>query len=411
MSPRARLLAAAAAGALALSACGVGGQDSALDVLSSPTGSAPEGGSSPALSEGPREQVPSALDDPLSDGLPEPLIEVPRILSGGPPPDGIPPVDDPRFDMVDEVDWLRPNEPVLALSLNGEYRAYPVQIMMWHEIVNDTVAGVPVAVTFCPLCNSALVFDRRLTGPDGVDRLVSFGTSGKLYNSDLLMYDRQTESLFSQLIGLGVAGVLTGVELDRYPVQTVSYQDWSTAHPDGLVLNRVTGQERSYGANPYEQYDTENREPFLFDGELDDRLPAKRRVVGVATSDGSSAVAVDHAVLERDGVVPLSVGGRDLVAVMASSASSALDSVEISEGRPVGSTGVLDPQLDGRVLTLQVRDGRLVDAETGTAWSVTGEALDGPLAGESLTAVPHTDPFWFAWAAFYPDTEVVASTG
>ena len=408
--PRARALAAAAAATLALSACGVSAEDdAALDVLSSPTESVGEGDGSPSA-EGPREQVPSALDNPLADGLPEPLIEVSRILSGGPPPDGIPPVDDPRFDTVGEVDWLAPNEPVLALSLGGEHRAYPVQIMMWHEIVNDTVAGAPVAVTFCPLCNSALVFDRRLTGPDGADRLVSFGTSGKLYNSDLLMYDRQTESLFSQLIGLGVAGVLTGVELDRYPVQTVSYEDWSAAHPDGLVLNRVTGQERNYGANPYEQYDTEDREPFLFDGQVDDRLPPKRRVVGVASADGSAAVAVDHALLEQEGVVALSLDEQELVAVMASSASSALDSGEISQGRLVGSTGVLDPRLDGRVLTLQVQDGELVDAETGTTWSVTGEALDGPLAGESLTAVPHTDPFWFAWAAFYPNTEVV-STG
>jgi hypothetical protein len=403
------VLAAAAAGVLVLSACGVGGADSALDVLSSPTEPTPDGDRSPAMTEGPREQVPSALDDPLADGLPEPLIEVSRILSGGPPPDGIPPVDDPWFDTVDEVDWLQPNEPVLALSLNGEHRAYPVQIMVWHEIVNDIVAGTPLAVTYCPLCNSALVFDRRLTGPDGIDRLVSFGTSGKLYNSDLLMYDRQTESLFSQLIGLGVAGALTGVELDRYPVQTVSYEDWSTAHPDGLVLNRVTGQERNYGVNPYEQYDDEDRAPFLFDGQVDNRLPPKRRVVGVASEDGSTAVAVDHALLERQGVVSLTLDGRELVVVMASSASSALDSSEIAEGRRVGSTGVLDPRLEGQTLTLQVQGGRLVDAETGTTWSVTGEALQGPLAGRSLTAVPHTDPFWFAWSAFYPDTEAIAT--
>ena len=409
MRLRARVLTSAAAGALVLSACGISEQDdAALDVLSSPTESVGQGDGSPALTEGPREQVPSALDNPLADGLPDPLIEVSRILSGGPPPDGIPPVDDPRFDTVDEVDWLAPNEPVLALSLGGEHRAYPVQIMMWHEIVNDTVAGAPVAITYCPLCNSALVFDRRLTGPDGDDRLVSFGTSGKLYNSDLLMYDRQTESLFSQLIGLGVAGVLTGVELDRDPVQTFSFEDWSETHPDGLVLNRVTGQERNYGLNPYEQYDTEEREPFLFDGEVDDRLPPKRRVVGVATADGSAAVAVDHSLLERQGVVPVSLDGRDLVAVMASSASSALDSGTIAEGRSVGSTGVLDPQREGQTLTLEVTDGRIVDVETGSTWSVTGEALDGPLAGETLTAIPHTDPFWFAWAAFYPETEVIS---
>ena len=187
------------------------------------------------------------------------------------------------------------------------------------------------------------------------------------------------------------------------------FEDWSATHPDGLVLNRVTGQERNYGSNPYEQYDTEEREPFLFDGEVDDRLPPKRRVVGVATADGSAAVAVDHSLLERQGVVPVSLDGRDLVAVMVSSASSALDSGTIAEGRSVGSTGVLDPPREGQTLTLEVTDGRIVDVETGSTWSVTGEALDGPLAGETLTAVPHTDPFWFAWAAFYPETEVISA--
>ena len=410
---RRRAAVAVALGALVLSACAAPAEDdAALDVLSSPaTDAAARGDDGAALAEGPREDVPSALVDPAADGLPEPLVNVSRILSGGPPPDGIPPVDEPRFDTVEEVDWLAANEPVLALSLGGEHRAYPVQIMMWHEIVNDEVAGVPVAVTFCPLCNSALVFDRRLTGPDGEDRLVSFGTSGKLYNSDLLMYDRQTESLWSQLIGLGVAGVLTGVELDRYPVQTVAFSEWAEAHPDGLVLNRITGEVRDYGSNPYQRYDDESREPFLFDGDTDDRLAPKRRVVGVATRDGAHAVAIDHALLADDGVVPLTLDDQDLVAVMASSAASALDSGAIAEGRPVGSTGVLDPELDGMRLTLQVQDGQLVDAETGTTWSVTGAALSGPLEGQALTAVPHTDPFWFAWAAFYPDTELLSAEG
>jgi hypothetical protein len=397
--------------AMVLTACGAGSQEEssadALDVLGSSESQTSDGEDGVLLSESAREDVPSALDSPLAEGLPEPLVDVSRIQEGGPPPDGIPPIDDPRFDTVAEVDWLADNEPVLALTIGEQARAYPVQIMMWHEIVNDEVAGVPLAVTFCPLCNSALVFDRRLTGPDGVDRLVSFGTSGKLYNSDLLMYDRQTESLFSQLIGLGVAGVLTGVELDRYPVQTVAYGSWREQNPDGLVLNRITGQVRNYGANPYESYDEEDRAPFLFDGVADDRLPPKRRVVGVATADGSSALAVDHALLEREGVVDVSFAGRDLVAVMVSGGASALGSGTIAESDAVGATAVLDPVVDGQRLTLAVDGDVLRDAETGTTWSVTGQALDGPLAGSSMQALAHTDPFWFAWAAFYPDTELV----
>jgi hypothetical protein len=378
-----------------------------LDVVGQSSGEAVDDGA--LLPDSPREDVSSALDNPIGEGLPQPLVETDRIVSGGPPPDGIPPVDEPRFDTIDEVDWLDDNEPVLAVTIGGESRAYPVQIMIWHEIVNDQIAGVPVSVTYCPLCNSALVFDRRLTGPDGAERLVSFGTSGLLYNSDLLMYDRQTESLWSQLIGLGVAGVLTGVELDRYPVQTLSYADWREQNPDGLVLNRITGQERNYGANPYELYDQESDTPFLFDGDADDRLPPKRRVVGVATPDGSQAVAVDHALLQSEGVVPVTFDGRELVAVMVSGAASALDSGTIAEGRTVGSTAVLDPVVDGQRLTLTAADAGLTDAETGSTWTLAGTATSGPLAGSTLEVVPHTDPFWFAWAAFYPDTVLVDS--
>jgi hypothetical protein len=410
MSPR-RAVALVLAGALLAAVCGTGADDSsaddALDVVGQSSGEAVDDGT--LLPESPREDVPSALDNPIGEGLPQPLVETDRIVSGGPPPDGIPPVDEPRFDTIDEVDWLDDNEPVLAVTIGGESRAYPVQIMIWHEIVNDQIAGVPVSVTYCPLCNSALVFDRRLTGPDGAERLVSFGTSGLLYNSDLLMYDRQTESLWSQLIGLGVAGVLTGVELDRYPVQTLSYADWREQNPDGLVLNRITGQERNYGANPYELYDQESDTPFLFDGDADDRLPPKRRVVGVATPDGSQAVAVDHALLQSEGVVPVTFDGRGLVAVMVSGAASALDSGTIAEGRTVGSTAVLDPVVDGQRLTLTATDDGLTDAETGSTWTLAGAATGGSLAGSTLEVVPHTDPFWFAWAAFYPDTVLVDS--
>jgi len=135
---------------------------------------------------------------------------------------------------------------VLSLTLGTETRAYPVQVLIWHEIVNDTVAGTPVAVTYCPLCNSALAFDRRVAG-----RVVSFGTSGRLYQSDLVMYDRQTESLWPQLELRAVAGMLTGTTLRPYPVSTVAWADWRRANPDGWVLSRETGHARDYGRNPY----------------------------------------------------------------------------------------------------------------------------------------------------------------
>jgi hypothetical protein len=174
----------------------------------------------------PEEHVPSALDDPTAKGLPKPLVDPKRIIDAGPPPDGIPALAEANFQRANRVDWLIPEEPVLSLTLNGETRAYPVQILIFHEIVNDTVGGVPVAVTYCPLCNSAIAYDRRVAR-----RVVTFGTSGKLLYSNLVMYDRQTRSLWPQLAGQAVAGVLTGTRLIAYTVQTVAWQDWRADNP------------------------------------------------------------------------------------------------------------------------------------------------------------------------------------
>jgi len=160
-------------------------------------------------------------------------IDYSELLSGGPPRDGIPSIDDPKFISVSEAaDWLAPNEPVIALELNGDVRAYPLQILIWHEIVNDTVGGVPVIVTFCPLCNSAITFDRRLNG-----KVFEFGTSGLLRNSDLVMYDRTTESLWQQFTGEGIAGDMAGAQLSFYPSSIISFGDFRAAHPNGKVLS------------------------------------------------------------------------------------------------------------------------------------------------------------------------------
>lgn len=138
----------------------------------------------------PRQSVPSALEDPTAPGVPEPTVDPAKIISGGVPPDGIPAIDAPRFERTAEIDWLAQREPVLSLALDRETRAYPVQVLMWHEIVNDTVAGTPIVMTHSPLCNSALAFERTID-----DEVLDFGVSGPLYNSALVMYDRQTVSL------------------------------------------------------------------------------------------------------------------------------------------------------------------------------------------------------------------------
>ncbi len=347
-----------------------------------------------------REDVPSALDDPRDASFPAPLIDPDEVRSGGPPPDGIPPIDEPNFLPVDGVDFLEDDEPVLALEIDGEARAYPLQVMTWHEIVNDTLAGVPVTVTYCPLCNSAIAYDRRLG-----DRVLDFGTSGKLYNSSLVMYDRQTESLWAHFTGEAVIGFLTGEQLELYPMSTVAWAEFRTAHPDGLVLSRDTGFSRDYGRNPYPGYDDVDTAPFLFDGEVDGRLAAKQRVIGIESDGDAVAVRLDR--LADDGVRAVEVGGRGLVVWVAAGTASALDSGTISGGRDVGSTGVFVSEVDGQALDFRSETGGFVDEQTGTRWNVLGHAVDGPLAGASLEPVAHVDTFWFAWGAFMPDSRIV----
>lgn len=373
-------------------------------------GSEPDGsqaGPTPVdqITSSPVEDVTSALTAPDAADLPPPTIDLTELQAGGPPPDGIPAIDTPRFLAAGDVDFLADEEAVLALSLDGEDRAYPVQVMIWHEIVNDTVAGVPVAVTYCPLCNSAVAYDRRLDDGAGGERVVDFGTSGLLFRSSLVMYDRQTESLWSHFTGEAVAGFLTGAELDTIPVATVSWGDWRDAHPDGLVLSRDTGFDRDYGRNPYPGYDDIDEPPFLFDGEVDGRLAAKTRVVAVRGDQES--VAVDQAELAERRVVEVALDGRDLVVWLVPGTASALESATVADGRDVGATGVFVPEAGGRSLTFTAEGDGFVDTETSTTWDVLGRGVDGPLADEQLEAVAHLDTFWFAWAAFEPATRIV----
>jgi hypothetical protein len=283
--------------------------------------------------------------------------------------------------------------------VNGEARAYPIQIMTWHEIVNDTIAGRPVTVSYCPLCNSAIAYDRRLG-----DRVLDFGTSGKLYQSALVMYDRQTESLWSHFTGQAVIGTLTGAQLELVPMSTVSWSDWRDANPDGLVLSRDTGYDRNYGENPYPGYDDVDDPPFLYKGKTDGRLAAKERVVGIRR--GNDAVAIRTKNLYKRRVTEIEVGGTRLVAWLQRGTASALDRSSVDSGRDVGATGVFDPIVDGRRLTFEARRSGFRDIETGSTWDVLGNATGGPLAGAELTPVEHVDTFWFAWAAFLPDTRI-----
>jgi hypothetical protein len=347
----------------------------------------------------------SALEDRFDPRLPEPLIPLDLVQSGGPPPDGIPPIDEPTFEPADTVTWLETDEPVLSLTVEDETRAYPLRVMTWHEIVNDTVAGIPVAVTYCPLCNSGVAFLRELDG-----RVLSFGTSGMLYADNLVMYDRQTESLWPQLTGQASIGELTGEKLDAIPMGTVAWSEFRDAHPTALVLSQDTGFDRPYGSNPYVGYDDPDGDLLSgVPGELDERLPVKERVIGL--SEGSDAVAVVRSGLAGRAPLEVTVGDRSVVLWHRPGQASALDTPSIPGGQNIGTVGVFDPVLDGRHLYFTSRRGVFEDEETGTRWDVLGRAVAGPLKGAQLEPYQHLDTFWFAWVAFNPDTELLDPAG
>ncbi|MCL1598835.1 MAG: DUF3179 domain-containing protein [Actinomycetia bacterium] len=358
-----------------------------------------------AVGAGALPEGPSALDDRFDDAFPDPLIDPGDVLSGGPPPDGIPPIDDPKFISVQDADaWLNDVEPVLVVDVNGDVRVYPIQIMIWHEIVNDTVGGVPLAVTYCPLCNSAISFSRTVRGVE-----TTFGTSGSLYFANLVMYDRATESLWNQLDGRAVIGVLTGDVLEQVPSSTVSWGDLKESRPDAKVLDRdATGYRRGYGTNPYTGLDDPNGQPFLFNGDVDVRAKAMQNIVAMESE--SDAVAWSLDAISDDSGISVTEGefaGDPIVIFWKSGEASALDTSDIAEGRDVGTVGVFSPTVDGRELTFTTEGDTFIDDETSSEWNVFGEAVSGPLSGTTLEPVVFVRTFWFSWAAFRPDTDLV----
>jgi len=327
-------------------------------------------------------------------------VSLSEISSGGPRKDGIPPLDHPKFVGAAEAStWLKPAEPVIALTVGAESRAYPMQILIWHEIVNDTVGGVPVTVTFCPLCYTAIAFDRRAAG-----RILDFGTTGDLRKSDLVMYDRQTESWWQQAVGRAIVGDLTGTQLTILPAGIVSWAIFRTAHPDSTVLSRDTGFNRSYGLNPYSGYDSAGTQPFLFDGKPDGRLPPKEHVVTVSL--GGEDVAYPYTVLKQRRVIRDRVGGKSIVVFYQAGTRSAMDAGSVADGFDLGASGVFMPEVDGRTLNFKATASDFVDAETGSHWNLLGQAVAGPRAGRQLDPVVHGDDFWFEWAAFKPATRI-----
>jgi hypothetical protein len=323
-----------------------------------------------------------------------------EIQSGGPPRDGIPPIDDPSFVTIADADgWLDNREPVIVLKINEVTRAYPLQIMTWHEIVNDVVAGVPVAVTFCPLCYAAIVFERPSVEGD----LLTFGTSGNLRHSDLVMWDRQTESWWQQFNGEAIVGSLTGMKLTTLPAPLISWGEFKTRFPDADVLSRRTGHARRYGDNPYVGYDDVAKKPWLFEGETDGDLRPMERIIGVEAGLTSKAYLLRDVRSER--TLHDTIDGVPIVLFWTPEAASAVDRREIAKSKRIGSVGAYRALLDGRKLSFRRSgDGLFEDEQTGSTWNLFGESIDGSLKGERLKPLVHHNTFWFVWSVFRPES-------
>jgi hypothetical protein len=348
----------------------------------------------------PPETPPPGAEREFSTDFSRHTVSYSEVFSGGPPKDGIPAIDAPKFVSIAEAnDWLGAQEPVVLVQAGDDARAYPLQILTWHEIVNDIVGGQPLTVTFCPLCNTAIAFERTLDG-----RVLDFGTTGRLRFSNLIMYDRQTESWWQQAGGDAIAGELAGRQLAFYPATIIAWDEFKSAHPDGMVLSRATGFNRNYGSNPYVGYDDINGSPFLFRGATPGALPPMARVLTVDLGD--EAVAYPYDVLERAAVVNDVIASRPVAVFWQPGVASALDSGSIAAGRDVGSAAAYAAELNGQRLTFRNQNGRIVDNETDSTWNLLGQAVDGELAGQQLTPVVGVNHFWFSWAAFKPETRI-----
>ena len=302
-----------------------------------------------------------------------------EIGPGGPGRDGIPPIDNPNFETTTEADaWLQEPDPVLILELNGDVRAYPLKLLIWHEIVNDVVDGVPVAVTYCPLCNSAVAFHRTLD-----DTVYDFGTTGYLRHFDLIMWDRQTETWWQQVTGEAIVGVLTGKQLELLPTSIGPWKNFKQAHPNGKVLSLNTGFGRPYGQSLYPSLDRIDERSPSQEGPGGVVLPVMERVVGVTIDEVS--VAFPYSTLARERVVNHAIDGTDVVVFYEPETLTPFKDPDAdADVRSVGAAGVFSPQLGtAEKLTFKFTEGAaLVDLATGSQWNLLGQAIEGPLTGQ-----------------------------
>jgi hypothetical protein len=325
------------------------------------------------------------------------------------PQKSFPVIDFPAFVGKKEgMEMFFEHEPVISVEVNGLAKAYPLNMLTMHEMSNDTLGGVPILPTYCPLCNASVVYDRRFSH-DGEDYILEFEVSGMLRKSDMVMFDRQTETWWQQLMGFGIVGDFAGEYLKILPSLVISVDEFFTRYPEGRILSTKTGTdaEGRYGKNPYVGYDSIGHNPYdrFFDAnDVDSRLPAMERVIDIHVGDNYKIYPWSK--IAQMGVLHDNFKGSELVFFHKSGMVSAMDAAEIKDSRDIGSVSVFIPYVDEVKLDFKKENDWFVDTQSDSRWDITGRCIKGKYKGKQLMIEPHGSHFAFAWLAFHPDSEI-----
>lgn len=333
------------------------------------------------------------------------LSEIQIVLPKG----SFPTLDTPKFvNKIEGMQMFLAKEPVIAIAINGVAKAYSLNILTMHEIANDELEDIPILVTYCPLCNSGIVYNRTLNH-NGKTEILKFEASGMLRNSDMVMLDRKTETLWQQLMGTAIVGEYNGAELNTIPSLIISVEEFFERYPNGQLLSKKTGfanSEKMYGFNPYKGYDQQKSPiPYFFNSnKVDKRLPAMERVVDIE-NNGTYKIYSFTSVAKK-GVINDTFKTSKVVLFYKSGTISVLDENKISASQSVGSVTAFYPEVDGTILTFKKKRRIFIDIETQSKWDITGYCYDGKLKGKQLKIMPHSNHFAFAWLAFHPKSEI-----
>ena len=333
------------------------------------------------------------------------LSEIQVVL----PRNSFPSIDYPKFIGKNEgMESFFEKEPVISVVLEGQAKAYPLNMLTMHEITNDTLAGRPILPTYCPLCNASVVYDRRLNY-DGKDYLLEFEVSGMLRNSDMVMADQETHSWWQQFTGEAIVGELAGAELTVIPSQVISVEDFFLRFPEGQILSPETQTDamERYGTNPYVNYDERNGSPYerFFDtSKIDKRLEPMERVLDIPTKKGYKVYP--FSIIAEKGVINDELEDDGVVIFYKKGTVSVLDEKEIAASRDIGSATAFYDTVKDQSLDFRKLGEHFVDQQTGSIWDITGGCIDGPMKGQQLRPIPHSNHFAFAFLRFHPDAEI-----